>query len=89
MSLNTKSKNQKIKKFFVNNKLILISLINDKRLNELKMKCRSSVISKIFNDKKYNLYNGYTYKSFEIEKNFNGLKFGELFMTRKLPKHKK
>jgi len=89
MILNSKTNNKKVKKFFVNNKLILISLINDKRLNELKMKCRSSQISKLFNDKKYNLYNGYTYKNFDIEKKFNHLKFGELFMTRKLPKHKK
>lgn len=89
MTLNTKLTTNKVKKFFVNNKLILISLINDKRTNELKMKCRSSKISKLFNDKKYNLYNGYTYKNFDIEKKFNNLKFGELFMTRKLPKHKK
>ena len=52
------------------------------------MKSRSTKIMKFLNNNKFNIYNGYTYKSLDLTSKTLGLKFGELFPTRKLPKHK-
>jgi ribosomal protein S19 len=80
-----------LKKNFIDNKLLVINSIDNKQPKTLpfKIKMRNSTILKLFDNKKFDIYNGYTYKSFEISYHYNKLKFGTLFGTRKLPNHKK
>jgi len=81
----------KLKKNFIDNKLLVLTskTQNNQKNLPLKIKMRNSSILKIFDNKKFDIYNGYTYKSFEINYQYNKLKFGTLFGTRKLPNHKK
>lgn len=84
-------KKNSLKKIFIDNKLLVITSITKNQTKNLpfKIKMRNSTILKLFDNKKFDIYNGYTYKSFEISYHYNKLKFGTLFGTRKLPNHKK
>jgi len=84
-------KQNSLKKNFIDNKLLVINSItqNENKTLPVKLKMRNSTILKLFDNKKFDIYNGYTYKTFEISYHYNKLKFGELFGTRKLPNHKK
>ena len=79
---------QKRKKNFIDNKLIYITLLNP-NLKELNIKNRSTTISTTFFNKRFSIYNGNIYKSFDIDEKYQNHKFGELFMTRKILKHSK
>lgn len=88
------TKKNSLKTNFIDNKLLVINSINNQHEKKekslpFKIKMRNSTILKLFDNKKFDIYNGYTYKSFEISYHYNKLKFGTLFGTRKLPNHKK
>jgi len=88
MKIINKSNSKKIKKNFIDNKLLLLFLNKKIKIDDVKMKSRSTKIMKFLNNNRFNIYNGYTYKSLDINSKTIGLKFGELFPTRKMPKHK-
>mgnify|MGYP006399117401 CR=1 FL=1 len=88
MKITIKTNSKKIKKNFIDNKLLLLFLNKKIKIDDIKMKSRSTKIMKFLNNNKFSIYNGYTYKSLDISSKTIGLKFGELFPTRKMPKHK-
>lgn len=59
------------------------------KITNIKTQSRRSTITKIFLNKKINLYNGYIFKKIEINSNMFKYKMGEFVLTRVIPQHKK